>query len=203
MGPKGTRAVRVDESGQSATGRVSRPRAGVVRRRRPTPARARSWSRTLTPGSRARSPVTRQPRRLEYSSGGSRSRPGTTSTTRAKNSSWSSIGIRWNVTQRSQATAFGTTGGPSGSPGHAVRNSVGDAAQLVAGVAEVLALDDLVAGEDRHRELARRDHQRVRVVLRRDAGHHDRLLEADLADPVAACTPATRRRAPRRRPRCP
>ena len=66
----------------------------------------------LTPGSRALSPVIRQPSRLLYSSGGAFNRPGPTATTRAKNRSWSNIGLVSNTSQRSQAIALRATGRP-------------------------------------------------------------------------------------------
>ena len=165
---------------------------------RPPAKRASSSSRMLRPGARALSPVIRQPSLLLYSSGGSFNRPAPTSTTRAKNSSWSIIGLTSNVVHRSQAMQLRHDRQLRARDRFEVL--VGDVAELAAGVREVLADVDLVTGEDADRELAAGGDQRVGVVLRRHAGHHDRLLEADLAHPVAAVRAGSRRRDGRRRP---
>ena len=138
----------------------------------------------LRPGSRALSPVTRQPSLLLYSSGGSFNRPG--ADVDHPGEEQLVIDHRLDLERRAAQPGDAVAHDRQLGAGDRLEVFVGDVAEPAPGIREVLADVDLVAGEDADGELAAGGDQRMRVVLRRHAGHQDRFLEADLAHPVAA-----------------
>ena len=168
--------------------------------------RRRGWSSAsrravvadARPGSRALSPVTRQPSRLEYSGAA----PSAVRHRRRRPERRTARGPPSASAGRSRSAAMRCSSGRPGAPFRGWspgtrRRCTGTSGRGKRSTAHV----DLVAGEDRHGELAAGHHQRMGVVLGRHARHDDRLLEADLGDPVAGRTLSSRLRGEPRPPR--